>query len=240
MKFQAKLFSLLALALFAIGTLSAQEFMEPSYGASTKKIAYITMEDGTTQEVYIRTWKTKKGLIEEMKVKDKDGRKTTIDPEKIQHMYLPKSGLQKLSESMAFLNDPTKWDNDEIDSKLIQDGYVYYEKAEVQLKKKKITAMLQLLNPSFCSKVRVYDDPFAGETYAPSLGGVKVAKSYAKSHYVKVGDKVAVQMAKKDFGKEGFGKLFKSCKPVEMEYGEDKSWKKFAPALALYSKECAE
>ena len=120
------------------------------------------------------------------------------------------------------LTQESGWDNDEIDSELIQDGYVYFEKTEVQLKKKKITAMLQLLNPSFCSKVRVYDDPFAGETFAPSVGGVQVTKSYAKSHYVKVGNKTATKVAKKDYD-DSFGKLFGSCAAVKKEYGKDKS-----------------
>lgn len=227
------------MTLFSFSTLSAQEFMDPSYGVSPKKISYLTMEDGTTQEVYVRTWKTKKGLIEEMKVKDKDGNKVKINPENIKYMYLPKSGFQKFAESMAFLNDASQWDNEEINSDLIQDGYVYFEKTEVQLKKKKITAMLQLLNPSFCSKIRVYDDPFAGDTYAPSVGGIQVAKSYAKSHYVKIGNKTATKVAKKEYD-EKFGKLFSGCASVKKEFGKDKSWKKFAKAVAKFTADCAE
>lgn len=234
MKFQTKIIALVALAFMAVNTLSAQEFMEPSYGVSPKKIAYITMEDGTTQEVFVRTYKTKKGLIEEITVRDKDDNKVKLDPEQIKHMYLPQSGWSKFAESMEFLNDATKWDNEEINAELIKDGYVYYEKAEVQLKKSKITAMLQLLNPSFCSKIRVYDDPFAGETFAPTVGGIQVAESYAKSHYVKVGDAVAYRLEKSDYD-EGFTKLFGDCPAVKKEYGKDKSWKKFASAMFAHT-----
>lgn len=188
------------------------------------------MEDGKTIEVYVKSWKTQKGLIEEIKVRDQNDKKVKIDPEKIKYMYLPQRGLGKLADNLSFLNDATQWDNEDINSDLIQDGYIYFEKTEVQIKKKKTTAMLQLLNPSFCSKIKVYDDPYAVETRGIGIGGINVTETYAKSHYVKVGDKISVKVEKKDYDEE-FGKLFSGCSAVKTAFGADIKWKDFAPAV---------
>ena len=52
----------------------------------------------------------------------------------------------------------------------------YFESAEARVEKKKTqVSMLQLLNPSFSSKIKVYDDPFSRKTTSLAVGSIKMA-----------------------------------------------------------------
>ena len=55
--------------------LQAQELMRPFAGYSKKKVAYITMDDGTKIQANLKDFKYKKGLIEVIKLKDISGGK---------------------------------------------------------------------------------------------------------------------------------------------------------------------
>ena len=102
---------------------------------------------------------------------------------------------------------------------LIGNGYVYFEQSDVRIKKKTETLMLQLLNPHFSNKIRVYHDPLAKETASIGVGGIDVAGGLDKSYYVKTDD-VAVKLKKKDYDDE-FPLYFKSCKALTKKYGKD-------------------
>ena len=226
----------MAMLFIALNPLSAQNFLAPSFTYSHDKIAYLTMDDGTQHEVYIKKIKREKGLIEEMKVEDANGKKVKIKPEEIKIMYLPQSGWDKMTKGMDFISDAQQWDNKAVDPNKIADGYVYFEKAEVQVKKKKETLMMQLLNPAFSSKIKVYHDPYAKETASVGVGGMKLAGGDAKSYYVSVGGKAAYKLEKKNYDKE-FPKLFGKCKAIKQKYDKVK-WSEFEGHVYEDSQNC--
>lgn len=231
-----RLHALAALFLFAVNAITAQKFLEPSFTYSGKKISYLTMDDGTEHEVYVKKIKREKGLIEELKVEGPNGEKVKIKPEEIKFMYLPQSGWDAFTQDMDFLTDAQKWDNDNVDQGKIADGYVYFEKAEVQLKKGKETLMMQLLNPSFSSKVKVYHDPYAKETAAVGFGGITVAGGDAKSYYVSANGKAAFKLEKKNYDDE-FSKIFGKCKAIQQKFEKIK-WSEFEEHVYTHSQEC--
>lgn len=220
-----KFSTILAVVLLAISSLQAQDFLEPSFNFSGKKIAYLTMMDGTEQEVYVKSIDRKKGLIEELKVEDQDGKKSKIKPEQIKHMYLPQSGWDKMNKSLEQTYNVQKWDNKALDPNKFAEGYVYFEQAEVQVKKEKMTLMMQLLNPAFCTKIKVYHDPYAAETASVGIGGFTVAGGDDKSYYVSVRNQTAIKLQKKDF-KEQYPKIFGFCTPLKNKF-EDVKWSQF-------------
>ncbi len=59
------------------------------------------------------------------------------------------------------------------------------------VKKKKLTLLLQLLNPGFPNKIKVLFDPYAGETASFGFGSIKLAGGGAKTYYFKKGENVA-------------------------------------------------
>ncbi len=225
-----------ALFLFALNTLSAQKFLEPSYTFSHKKVSYLTMDDGTTMEVFVSKIKREKGLIEELKVEDKDGKKVKIKPEKIKTMYLPQSGFDKLGKALDVMYDAQKWDNKEVDGQKIADGYIYFEKAEVMVKKEKQTLMVQLLNPGFSNKIKVYHDPYAKETASMGVGGITVAGGDAKSYYVSVGGKAAYRLYKKNYDAE-YKKMYGGCDALKKKFDKMK-WSEFEEHIYSHNQEC--
>ncbi len=177
----------------------------------------------------------KKGLIEEIKIEDGNGKKIKIDPKDIDFMYLPPSGLDKLTKVVDLAHDASKWNDEKLNQNLLSQKYAYFESTKVKVKKKEYTLMMQLLNTTFSKAVKVYVDPTAGETTSFGIAGVDVVGGDAKSYYIKVGDEVAYKVAKKTYDEE-FVPLWKSC-PALMEKKGDIKWTKLNEDIILYS-EC--
>ena len=231
-----KKFTLTIFAMvFMAGVMIAQELLPPVFTYSHKKTSYITLNDGSTLEGVIKDLDRKKGIIEEVKLEMGDGKKRKIKPEEIKHMYLPSSGFEKFANSMSFLSDATKWDNDDLDQALFGQGYTYIESSKVMVKKKQLTLLVQLLNPHFSGKIKVYHDPLAGETASLGVGGIKVAGGLDKSYYVKKeGKPAAVRLKKKNYDEE-FKGFYGSCSKVAKM---NPKWSDFATHVYTYAKEC--
>lgn len=236
MKIQKNIFSLF-LALFFCSMLTAQRFQPAMMGYSHKKTSYLTLDNGKEVKGTIKDLDWKKGLIEEVKLKDASDKKVKIKPEQIDFMYLPPSGLAKVSASLEFMGNVDNWQNDDLDNDILQKGYVYMEKSEVRIKKKTRTLMMQLVNPTFSSKIKVYDDPLAKEAMGVGVGGVTVAGGGEKSYFIKKkGEKVAFKVEKKNY-KEEFRMIFGDCKEF-MQKNKDPRWSDFQQHVFDYSQAC--
>jgi hypothetical protein len=214
----------------------AQNFLPGFNGFSTKKTSYIHMEKGEVVEGKLRSLNYKKGLIKEIKIRDLNDQKVKIKPDNIAFIYLPPSGLSKLQNFSKFITDSNQWKNDELDQSLFKSGYAYFEKSQVQVKKNTLTLMVQLVNPSFCEKIKVFQDPYAGETASVGFGPFK-AGGIAKSYYVKKGDEVAIRLKKKNYDEE-FNAFFGDCPALIEKYGDKPKWSEFAKHIYEYTKEC--
>ena len=230
---------LVFLMLFAITITSvdAQQLLTPSFTYSHKKPSFITLTDGKVIKGIIDDVDRKKGLIEEVKIVDSLGTKHKLKAESIQYMYLPPSGYDNLTKAMDFMSDAQKWNDEKLDQDLLNQGYAYFENAKVQIKKTEMVLLMQLLNPSFSKKVKVYHDPLADETMSVGVGGVAVAGGDAKSYFIKVDDKTAYKLEKKEYKKE-FPILWKDCDKVITTYTEIK-WSELTKHIVDFS-ECAQ
>ncbi|MDG1333269.1 MAG: hypothetical protein P8P74_13120 [Crocinitomicaceae bacterium] len=234
-------------ALFTAAVLSlslsatAQSFSVPLDGFSKKKTSYLHMEDGTVSEGLLGGFKRAKGQIETVKMKSESGGKIKIDPVKIKFMYIPPSALGKLSAANDRAGNLKKWDApSNMDSTLMGKGYVYFEKMTTQIKKKKTEdLMLQMLNTSFSSKIKVFYDPFAKETIGLEVGGVTVAGGLDKSYYVqKVGSTdPAYKLEKKNY-KEQFSVLFGDCDEFVAKFGDKIKWSDLETHIYEYTQMC--
>jgi len=227
-------FTVVAMVLLT-GTIIAQELLPPVFTFSHKKTSYITMKDGSTIEGTIKDLDRKKGIIEEVKIEDGSGKKMKLKPSEIAHMYLPQSGWDKMGRMNDFLTDANQWDNEDLDQSLFGQGYTYLEQSDVMVKKKRMTLLVQLLNPHFSNKIKVYHDPLAGETASVGIGGIKLAGGLDKSYYVKKdGKPAAVRLKKKDYDDE-FRGFFSSCSKVSKM---DPKWSDFTMHMYTFAKEC--
>lgn len=220
--------------MFAAYFAQAQDFLTPTFRFSDKKPSYITLVDGTVIKGELKDLDRKKGLISEIKIKDENGKKHTLKPNKVKSMYLVPSGLDKISQGLNFISDVKQWNNSNLNQEYINDGYVYFEQAKVKLKKKEHLLMLQLLNPAFSKDVKVYFDPYAKETASVGVGGLKLAGGIAKSYYVSKSDGVASKLTSKDYGKTEFKSFWSDCTKVKAKYPRVK-WADLAKHIQTYS-----
>lgn len=230
-----KLTLTVSICLLMVAGVLAQSLLPPVFSYSHKKTSYITLKDGSTVEGTIKDVDREKGLIKEVKIMDGAGKKVKYKPEDIAHMYLPSSGWDKMGNAMDFLNDAQRWDNDDLDQSMISQGYVYIEQSEVMIKKKRETLLVQLLNPHFSSKIKVYHDPFAKETMSVGVAGITLAGGLDKSYYVKKESaKAAVRLKKKNYDEE-FKGFYSSCSKVAKMKPQ---WSEFVSHVYTYANDC--
>jgi len=217
-----QLFILAILFMAVSAGMDAQQLLTPSFGFSHKKTSYVTLLDGTVITGTVKDIDRKKGLIEFVNIEDGEGKKNKLKAEKIKLMYLPPTAADNWAKADAFLSDATKWSGQKLNEDLINQGYVYFENAKVKIKKKESVLLMQLLNPTFCEKVRVYNDPYAKETTGLGVGGINVVGGAEKSYYIKVeGQKAAFLLEKKNF-KDEFPALWQKCPEMKKKYPQMK------------------
>lgn len=205
---------LLFSALFIALQISAQDLLSPSFDFSFKKTSYVTLNDGSEIKGTLKGVKRKKGLIKFISIKDVNGEKHKLMPENVKYMYLMPNRLDRIAKGINVLTDAQKWNDEKLEQDLLNQGYVYFENAAVKVKKKQMTLLMQLLNPGFSKKVKVYHDPYADETRSLGIAGVKVAGGIAKSYYIQIGEDAAYKLEKKVYKKE-FAPLWDKCAKVK-------------------------
>lgn len=233
MKMKLRISLMLLVLVFVSVTAFGQQFIPAFDTFSGKKVAYVTLEDGTKVEGTIKDLDRKKGQIESITLKDSLGNKTEYTADQIKVMYLPPSGFDKVMKTIDFAYDATQW-GDDIEQDVINKGYAYFEKTEVEIKKKTFVLLMQLVNPTFPGEIRIYTDPFAKETASLGIAGVTVAGGEEKSYFVKKGEAPAYKMLKKDYN-DSFKTLYKGCQKA-LKFGDKKvDWSDFASHVAAYN-----
>ena len=229
---------LLSLLLVLGLSLSAQNFVAPAEAFSHKKTAYVTLTDGTTVTGLIKKVKREKGLIEEIKMELDNGKTEKISPKDIAYAYLPPSGLDKLTTTLDAATEMEQWDTRDLDADILSRGHGYFEQTEVHVERKTEVLLLQLMNPHFSSKVRVYNDPRAKETMSLGVAGIDVVGGLDKSYYFRVGDNIAYRIKKKDYDEE-FARIFDGCDEV-LSDEEAGVWNQLERHVRNYASSCAE
>ncbi|HLO53881.1 MAG TPA: hypothetical protein VK169_06295 [Saprospiraceae bacterium] len=231
-------FFLFTFMLFSSLTTYSQDFLDGSFSFSTNKESYITLKDGRELVGFISDIDRKKGLIEEITIKDKDKNKTKLKPEEIKHMYIAQNSLENFGKKNNVLNDVTRWSEDKsAHAEHIKNGYDYFESTEVMIKKEKLTLLMQLVNPGFARGIKVYFDPRASESASLGYGGLTLAGGGAKSYYFKKGDAVAFKMEKKNYDDE-FENLYGDCPDFKKEFAKEQGWSKVEKHVFFYSEKC--
>ncbi|MBC6400972.1 MAG: hypothetical protein GDA37_08190 [Ekhidna sp.] len=218
----------------------AQTFSPAFYAPSKRKTTYITLKDGTEVSVRVKKFYRKRGLIKKLKIiSSSSGKKVKINPKEIDYMYVAPSAFGKLTQKIGAATDLTRIQDNELSSEHLNNGYLYMESSRVQIKKKKVMdIMLQVMNPTFSKKIKVYDDPFARETYGVGVGPVTLAGGLDKSYYIKkAGEEIARRIKKAEY-KRDMDELFSECPSVIQKYGDTPQWSEFEQFIYDYSIMC--
>jgi len=215
MKKSYVILSLLLVSVFS-KTALAQRFLPAFNNFSGKKESLLVNQKGDTIHFFIKDLDRKKGLIVNVEGKTLDGQKFEYNAEEITFMALAPSDLAKLgatSETTSSINRIQKRDMKE----LSRDYALFYQE---YLEDKKRTVLLQLVNPTFCEKIRVYDDPFASQTGGVSYGGMQVTGGDDKSYYVKFNGKTE-RLKKKEYNEKAEA-YYSNCSKFKEQYKKTK------------------
>ncbi|AFK02325.1 hypothetical protein Emtol_1176 [Emticicia oligotrophica DSM 17448] len=230
-------FSILVLCSIASASF-AQSFIPAFDRFSGKEIAYIYLANGTKLEGTIDDINRKKGLIEEITIiPTGEKKKRKIEPKEIKTMYLPASGYNKLVNSMDQAFDAQKWKNNDVNMEIINKGYAYFENVKVKVKKDTEELLMQMVNPAFSSKIKVFHDPLAQESMSFGYAGITMAGGDDKSYYVQVGNGVAEKLKKKEYD-DAYLILYKDCPVLLAKLKNDHRWTNFDKHLVEYTTSC--
>lgn len=220
-----KLFTLTGSALLLLSTtVSAQEFAEKNATFSYKKTVYVYLENGDSLIGTVDKIGYKKGLVDELKIKKAGEKKgVEVDLNTVKKVYFPLADLAILGSKLNVATTASKWEKSGVNEALIKEGYVLYEKTPTTLKGKEEILLMQLINPAFSNKIRVYADPYAAESQSFGVKGITLAGGDDLSYYIKVADRPAVKVRRKDF-KENITSFFSDCPALEARLKENSSW----------------
>ncbi len=211
----------------------AQSFAEKANAFSYSKDAYLYLESGDSVIGPLQKVDYKKGLINEVKMRV-NGEKQEIDISTIRTAYFPISALGRLNGALDQATTASKWEQAGLKSNLLGDGYVLFEKAPVIIKGKEEPALVQLLNPGFSDKIRVYADFNASESNSYGIGGVTLVGGDDLSYYIRKGDSPAERVRRKDF-KGRIATYFGDCPTLANQLEKSYDWPSLPKYISQYS-----
>lgn len=179
--------------------------------------------------VYVNNGLTK------IKVKLGDGENAKFTPEQVVSLKVKASKLMKLSMISDAGSSIQELASADLNS-IVQREWVLFETA-VTPRQKETQRILQLLNPGFDSRIKVFAEPNA-KTGGLSIGGIQVTGGEDRVYlFVKGGEKAF--KVKKGSYRENFQELYSDC-PLMLErfQGEKIRWDDVALHIYAYNQLC--
>jgi hypothetical protein len=179
------------------------------------------------------------GYLSAITIKLENDEKVKLKAEDITRLTIKVSKFAKLtmvSESAESIKEMTKTDFNNI----VKRDSVIYETAMQHTKGDKIRLM-QLLNPGFDSKLKVFADPNPNrETSGIGIAGVKLTGGIDKSYLFVQNSQKAI-LVKKGSYKKNFEELYKNCPAMVAGFtGEKIKWEDVAGHVFAYDQICKD
>jgi hypothetical protein len=227
------------LSLLAIAQGFVTELEEDGYGALGNNPCIVFLASGEEINGKIGTMSGSNGYISAITIKLDNGEKMKLKPEDISRILVKADKLLKLmmmSESTSSIKEMTKTNFNDV----IKTDYIIFETA-MRHNKAGNLRLMQLLNPGFDSKLKVYGDPNPNrKTQGIGIAGVKLTGDIDKSYLFVQNDEKAV-LVKKGSYKKDFEELYKNCpKMLEAFAGEKLKWQDVAGHVYAYNFICQE
>ncbi len=212
---------------------NSQDFLPPFERFSSKKDDILILNSGEKILFYLDDLDRKKGLITNVAGKTMAGKKFEYEADQIKELYLVPSDMAKLGGAMKATRSVLKATR--TDLKELSREHVQFFQQKVEDQKK--TTLLQLLNPDFQSKMKIYDNPWAAETMGLGFGGIQLTGGIAKSYYAEYEGKT-VKIFKRNY-EELFAELFANCPAVLTKF-KSAAWRDLPEHLNVYEDNCVE
>lgn len=221
----------------------SQSFVEPVEDVSSlwtySRNCIITTTEGEELQGKLFSGYITGGGIKSVTIKDENGEKTKMNAALISSMKVKASDMIKfwmVVENTGSIKEITNMDFNEVMNK----EYLIFEQALMPKKKDK-SGLLQLLNPGFDSKIKVYVDPKAKETKGVPkwmTAGVQVGGGEDKSYLFVKNQEKSIKVKKGNYKKE-FSELYDNCQiMMEMYEGKKIKFKDLAGHVFIYDQVC--
>ncbi|REE05935.1 hypothetical protein [Marinoscillum furvescens] len=175
------------------------------------------------------------GQIRSLTIKKADKSKVKLKAADVKLLAVKATDFMNWTSAMSAPNIARVADMDY--QKIMKREWILFDQA--RLPKKDKYALMQLLNPDFCSKIKVYVNPNANETMTSSLNGVMLAGGEDTSYLVVTDGDQAEIYKKRKYKNEALTRLFKNCETFKEEYaGEKFKWKDFSEHVLVYDQLC--
>ena len=229
----------MTLALFFTGRASGQGFVETveegGMSAMYGNECVVTFQSGEeitgkfAGGVYVINGLTK------IKVKLETGENTKFSPDQVVSLKVKPSKLMKLSMISDAGSSIREFANSDLNG-IVNREWVIFETATTPAQKE-TRRILQLLNPGFDSKIKVFAEPGA-KTGGLSIGGLQVTGGEDRVYlFVKDGGKAF--KVKKGSYRENFQELYSDCpQMLEQFQGEKIRWDDVALHVYAYDQLC--
>lgn len=176
----------------------------------------------------------KNGLTK-ITIKLENGEKAKFIPEQVISLHIKASGLAKLfmvSNSGSSVKEFVNSDFNDI----INREYIIFETA-LTPKKTDTYRLLQLLNPGFDSKIKVFAEPSA-KTGGFNVGGIQLTGGESRAYLFVKGEEKAILVKKGSYSKN-FEELYSDCpKMLDAFKSEKIKWDDIALHVFTYDQIC--
>lgn len=228
-----KFIFLLVTTLLGADSLLAQEFLPPVERFSGSKPAFLLTKTGERVDFILDDLDRKRGLIIKVSGNTTEGKKFTYQAADIQQLCLPPSDAAKYMSFMSSTQSIAKIQRTQVGA-ATRDLIVFYNE---HLDDPDREVLVQLINPGFDSRIRVYDDPFATKTSGIGVGGIAITGGMDKSYYVRTKEGKVIRLKKRNYD-ELFRPLFDSCPAVMDKYSKNFAWRDFCYHVFLFDESC--
>jgi hypothetical protein len=204
------------LFLFFLGAASwsghAQQLLPEIEFFSKKDTAYLVTKAGERVAFRYEKLERRKGVIEAIQGLTTNGQPLRYEASQLRELALPPAERGQGIAAMKSVGSVTRARH--TDLKALNRDLVYFYPEYLDDQKRDV--LLQLLNPGFDSRVRVYHDPASGQTRGVGIGGIPITGGIDKGYYVRANER-AYRLRKAQYGKQ-FRELFGDCPGVAVKY----------------------
>jgi len=216
-------------------SLNAQSFVTP-LKSITGDATVITV-DGKTLHGKVRSSIMGTRGISRLGFTENNGTKHSFKAVDIKHLKIKVDGLARLELIDDKTSNLKKLINADFDE-IVDRQYIYYDKV-VLPNKSDSYRLLQLVNPGFDQKIKVYYNPI-GQSGTTTIGDVVVSGNEARSYIVLKQGKPGSEVIKKaKYKKKHFSSLFGDCPKLQSMYpSKEIRFYDFAEHVVIYNSLC--
>ncbi len=227
-----KLNVLIAILLLGLGSVKAQDFVEPFTNFVSLKECYVVTNEGDTIVGIMRGVTQSKGYITRLSLTDEFDKVHKFKAEDVKRFAIKPSGfakglsaLDKITSVRHVLKTRKK--------DMINREWVFFD-AQPKPRSKNKVALLQLLNPGFDQHIKVYDHINGSKSMPIKIKKVKLVGGEERTFWVVKGDSKPEIVRKASF-KKSFGKLFSDSSEVVRNADRRPKFKNFAAYIHAYN-----